>query len=70
MDAARAARVLARIPQGAIAVHLSGVKDEAAVRAIAASRADAALVGETLMREDDPRELLGRLRAAAATKRG
>jgi indole-3-glycerol phosphate synthase len=64
MDAERAARVLARIPGDAVAVHLSGVKDEAGVRTIAAGRADAALVGEALMREDDPRPLLARLTAA------
>lgn len=61
MDAARAARVLAAIPEGRVPVHLSGLRAPADVRPIAASRAHAALVGEALMREDDPRALLGRM---------
>jgi indole-3-glycerol phosphate synthase len=65
MDAARAARVLARIPADKVAIHLSGIRNDADVRAIAAGRADAALVGEVLMRQDDPRQLLERLRASA-----
>jgi indole-3-glycerol phosphate synthase len=58
MDGPRAARVLAAIPPDRIAVHLSGLKTPADVAKISASRADAALVGESLMREDDPTELL------------
>ncbi len=61
MDATRAARVLAGIPRDRVAVHLSGVKTADDVRAIAAGRADAALVGEVLMREDDPTPLLRNL---------
>jgi indole-3-glycerol phosphate synthase len=34
------------------------------VRAVAASRTDAALIGECLMRQDDPTPLLQRLVAA------
>jgi indole-3-glycerol phosphate synthase len=70
MDAARAARVLAAVPEGAVRVHLSGVKTPDDVRAIARARVDAALVGEALMREDDPSPLLSRLVAAAAQARG
>jgi indole-3-glycerol phosphate synthase len=58
MDAARAARVLAAIPSDVVAVHLSGLRSAADVEAIARGRADAALVGEILMREDDPTALL------------
>jgi indole-3-glycerol phosphate synthase len=65
MDAARAARVLARIPSDVVAVHLSGLTDAAAVREVARTRADAALVGEALMRRDDPRPLLVEMIAAA-----
>jgi indole-3-glycerol phosphate synthase len=65
MDPARAARVLAAIPSDAVAVHLSGVRDAADVARLADGRADAVLVGETLMRQDDPRPLLASLRAAA-----
>jgi indole-3-glycerol phosphate synthase len=61
MDAARAARVLAAIPTGVVAVHLSGLKDPPSVRVVACSRADAALVGEALMRADDPRPLLAEM---------
>lgn len=61
MDAARAARVLALIPRGRVAIHLSGLKTPDDVRAIAAGRADAALTGEALMRADDPEPLLRRL---------
>lgn len=58
MDRARAARVLDQIPKDVVAVHLSGLKTPEDAREIAASRADAALVGEALMREDDPIPLL------------
>lgn len=65
MDAARAARVLAAIPEGVVRVHLSGLKTAGDVAAVAASGVDAALVGEALMREDDPRALLASFVAAA-----
>jgi indole-3-glycerol phosphate synthase len=58
MDAARAARVLAAIPPDVVAVHFSGLRSGADVARVARDRADAALVGEALMREDDPRPLL------------
>jgi indole-3-glycerol phosphate synthase len=67
MDFARAARVLAKIPADRVAVHLSGLKSAAGASEIAASRADAALLGEALMRLDDPTALLRDLvRGAAA----
>jgi indole-3-glycerol phosphate synthase len=65
MDAARAKRVLARIPKGVVAVHLSGLKTAADAATIARSRADAALIGEALMRQSDPRALLAALVSAA-----
>lgn len=65
MDPARAARVLEALPDGVCKVHLSGLATPADVARVAATNVDAALVGETLMRQDDPSELLGRLRAAA-----
>lgn len=58
MDTERAARVLAKIPQDVVAVHLSGLRTPEDARRIGLSRADAALVGESLMREDDPVPLL------------
>jgi len=65
MDPERAAKVLAAIPERAIPVYLSGLKGPEDVRRIAATRAHGALVGETLMREDDPRALLTELATAA-----
>jgi indole-3-glycerol phosphate synthase len=61
MDADGAARVLASIPSDKVAVHLSGVKSREDAARIAASRADAALIGEALMRRDDPAPLLADL---------
>jgi indole-3-glycerol phosphate synthase len=65
MDAARTARVLDAIPRNVVAVHLSGLKGPDDVARVARSRADAALVGEALMREDDPRAALGAMVLAA-----
>jgi indole-3-glycerol phosphate synthase len=66
MDAGRADRVLAAIPRDVVAVRLSGLKTAADVAAMAAQPIDAALMGEALMRQDDPRELLGAMVRAAA----
>lgn len=68
MDAARAERVLARIPKGVVAVYLSGLKTAADAATIARSRADAALIGEALMRQSDPGPLLSELVRAASGK--
>jgi len=64
MDAERAARVLAALPAAVTRVRLSGIAAPADVARVAASPADAALVGETLMRQDDPEALLRELVAA------
>jgi indole-3-glycerol phosphate synthase len=69
MDAARAARVLAQIPADVAAVHLSGLKTPAEIAALAEGRADAALIGETLMRAADPRPLLEAMAEAARAPR-
>lgn len=66
MDPVRTARVLERIPRDRIAVHLSGVGSPDAVAGVASGRADAALVGEALMRADDPVPLLASMLRAAA----
>jgi indole-3-glycerol phosphate synthase len=68
IDPARAASILERIPADRIALHFSGVKSVEDVRAIAARRADGALVGEALMREDEPSTLLTKFVAAAASR--
>jgi indole-3-glycerol phosphate synthase len=65
MDAERAARVLAAIPDSIVRVHLSGLGKPADVTRIRQSGADAALVGEALMRADDPEPLLRSLVEAA-----
>jgi indole-3-glycerol phosphate synthase len=65
MDAERAARVIAGIPRDRVAVHLSGLGSADAVRAIRAGRADAALIGEALMRVDDPAPVLREFVSAA-----
>lgn len=64
MDRARAANVLAAIPSGLVAIHLSGLATPDDVRRVA-PRADAALLGEALMRLDDPAPLLRDLVSAA-----
>jgi indole-3-glycerol phosphate synthase len=69
MDAARTARVLDAIPREVVAVHLSGLKEAADIARVARSRADAALVGEALMREDDPRPRLRAMAEAARRQR-
>ncbi len=68
MDPARAASILERIPADRVALHFSGVKSVDDVRAIAGRRADGALVGEALMREDEPTPLLTKFVAAAASR--
>ncbi|MBX3188687.1 MAG: indole-3-glycerol-phosphate synthase [Labilithrix sp.] len=65
MDADRAARVLDAIPARCIPLYLSGLKGPDDVRRVAATKAHAALVGETLMREDDPTPLLASMIAAS-----
>ena len=65
MDAARAARVLSAIPANVVRVHLSGLSKPEDVTRIRAAGTDAALVGEALMRADDPEPLLRSLAAAA-----
>jgi indole-3-glycerol phosphate synthase len=65
MDAERAARTLEALPETVISVHLSGIASAGAVTAVARSRAHAALIGEVLMREDDPEPLLKGLVGAA-----
>ncbi len=67
MDSSRATRVLDAVPVELVAVHLSGLKAPADVERVAQGRADAALVGEALMRQDDPRPALEAMVKAAAT---
>lgn len=66
IDAARAARVLASLPAGVIRTHLSGLKTADEVAEMAQNPTDAALIGESLMRLDDPSSLLRAMARAAA----
>lgn len=72
MDPARAARVLAHVSPDAVAIHLSGLSTPEDVARVACppdgeGRApDAALIGEALMRCDDPTSLLTAMVHAAA----
>jgi len=65
MDADRPARMLGALPAAATRVHLSGIARPEDVQRVAASPADAALIGEALMREDQPEARLRSLVAAA-----
>jgi indole-3-glycerol phosphate synthase len=69
MDIARAERMLASLPRAMVAVHFSGLAQPTQVHRVAESRADAALVGEALMRQDDPEPLLRELVWAAGRGR-
>lgn len=64
-DLATFARVRRRIPDDVTVVAESGVRAAADVRRLAAEGADAVLVGETLMRSDDPATLCRELVEAA-----
>lgn len=61
VDPVMAARAMERIPSGRIAVFMSGIRERADLDRVAATRADAVLVGEGLMRAPDPGARLGAL---------
>jgi indole-3-glycerol phosphate synthase len=63
MDTGGARRLLEQIPEDCVAVHLSGLRTEEDVAQCARGRADAALMGEALMRVDEPTDLLSRMLA-------
>jgi indole-3-glycerol phosphate synthase len=65
MDTARASRVLEGIPDSIVAIHFSGLRGANDIAVVARGRADAALVGEGLMRADDPRPHLRQMADAA-----
>jgi indole-3-glycerol phosphate synthase len=62
----RAAAILRDLPKHVIKLHLSGLSKPEDVRQVFDGPADAALIGEVLMRQDDPEPLLRSLVAAAA----
>lgn len=65
MHAERATQVLAALPPHIVSLHLSGLKTPSDVAALANSRVHGALIGEVLMRQDDPIPLLSSLASAA-----
>lgn len=69
MDRARATAVLARIPASCVPVHLSGLRVPEDVTEVARGPTHAALIGEALMRQDDPSPLLAAMVAAAGAPR-
>lgn len=64
IDLAFAERVIPLMPSGVIKVAESGIRSEADAARMRQAGADALLVGESLMRADDPGALLRRLRGA------
>jgi len=68
MDQARARAVLHALPSSTTTrIHLSGLKAAEDVATVGESGVDAALIGEALMRLDDPEPLLTAMVKAAAT---
>ncbi len=65
VDTHAATRVLSAIPPNIVALHLSGIREPKDLEALKKTRADGALMGEALMREDDPTSLLEKLVLAA-----
>lgn len=63
-DMAAARACVARIPAGRVAVFMSGIRSADDFREVAQTRADAVLIGEGLMRSEDPGVRLAELLAA------
>lgn len=68
MRAEQAAHILATLPKDVTSFHLSGLKVPADVASLARSDVDGALIGEVLMRQDDPSAVLSSLVDAARAK--
>lgn len=62
VDTGNSARMRSLVPKGIIFVSESGVKSAEDVRALRAVGADAVLIGETLMRAENKKEMLDTLR--------
>lgn len=65
MRAEQAAHILATLPNEVISFHLSGIKAAGDVASLAQTRVHGALIGEVLMRQDNPATLLSSLVDAA-----
>lgn len=66
MDRARASRVLGALPSGVTRAWFSGLKEPSDLDDLVFAEADCALLGEGLMRKDDPEPLLRQFVDAAA----
>ncbi|HJL18125.1 MAG TPA: indole-3-glycerol-phosphate synthase, partial [Sandaracinaceae bacterium LLY-WYZ-13_1] len=66
VDPARAARAVRNVPESRVAVYMSGVSSPDELARVAATRADAVLVGSGLMRAPDPGRRLAELLEAHA----
>jgi indole-3-glycerol phosphate synthase len=64
VDVGRTERLLELMPPGVLVVSESGISDPAQLAALARHGVDAVLVGEALMRSQDPEAALARLRGA------
>jgi len=64
IDKERAARVVNAVPAGRVRLWFSGVSTADEVRRLSATAIDGALIGESLMRCDDPSDLLRAMVAA------
>jgi indole-3-glycerol phosphate synthase len=65
VDPDRAIDLLARVPDDRLAVAESGLTTRGQVRRVVAAGAHAVLIGEVLMRADDPGAMLRELRGVA-----
>jgi indole-3-glycerol phosphate synthase len=65
VDMERAARCLAQVDAARIAIFMSGIRTPADFARLGGTRADAALIGEGLMRCEDPAEGVRAMLAAA-----
>jgi indole-3-glycerol phosphate synthase len=70
LDPGRFAAVRDALPDGAVLVAESGIRDRAGVEAAAAAGADAVLVGESLVTAEDPAAAVAELLAARARTGG
>ena len=67
VDPEAAARAIQKIPESRVAVYMSGVSSPEELSRVAASRADAVLIGSALMRAEDPGHRLAELLSSART---
>jgi indole-3-glycerol phosphate synthase len=69
VDSDRAARLVSRLPEGVVRVAESGIAGGGDAQRLAAAGYDAVLVGEHLVRSDDPAAAVRELRGAGGSRR-